>query len=347
MSLLKTVNFGKKNVGDGHPCFIIAEIGGSFHDFDEAVRLIDSAVEMNMDAIKFQTLEAETITTKNNFFDMEATGNVSQYEIFKKFELSKELQKKVVKYANEKNMTIFSAPSHMKDLEIMKEMDLPIFKIGSDLACHIPLLKEVAKIGKPMILSTGMCTLDEIKKSVDAITSTGNEQLALMHCVSDYPTKLEEENLNAILTMKKEFEFPVGMSDHCIGTTTTFASAVMGANLIERHFRDIHNKPSPDDIHSLTKQEFSDLIQSIRDFEKAKGNGVKSPTISEKRNLMKNRVSIIAMENISKGSTIKEEMVDIRRPGTGIQPIDFWKVIGMKTTRDIQKEEPLEWNFLE
>jgi N,N'-diacetyllegionaminate synthase len=344
---LKSFKLGNKIVGDNHPCYTIAEIGGLFQNFEEAVRLIDSAVEMNVDAVKFQTLEAETITTKNNFFDMEATGNVSQYEIFKEFELSKELQKKVVKYANKKNITIFSAPSHMKDLDIMKEMDLPVFKIGSDLACHIPLLKEIAKLGKPIILSTGMCTLEEVRNSVDAIISMGNEQLALMHCVSNYPTKVEEENLNAILTMKKEFGLPVGMSDHCIGTTTTLASVIMGANLIERHFRDIQNKPSPDDIHSLTKQEFSNLIQSIRDFEKARGTGIKIPTKSEEKNREKNRVSIIAMKKIPKGSIIQKNMIDIRRPGTGIQPIDFWKVIGKKTTKSIEEEEPLKWDFLE
>ncbi len=345
---MKTIRIDDKIIGDNNPCYIIAEIGGGlFQNFNEAKRLIDSSIEIGIDAIKFQTYKADTVTTKNNFFNMEATGKVSQYELLKKCELSDELQIKVTNYAKDCGITVFSAPSHMNDLELMKKMDFSVYKIGSDLACHIPLLKKVAELQIPIILSTGMCDMEEVKLSVETILDTGNDQLALMHCVSDYPTKIEETNLNAILTMKKEFGLPVGMSDHCIGTTTTFASVVMGANLIERHLRDIQNTPSPDDIHSLTKQEFSKLIHSIKDFEKARGTGIKVPTKSEKKNLEKNRVSIIAMEEIPKGSVIQENMIDIRRPGTGIQPIDFWKVIGKKTTTNIQKEEPIKWNFLE
>ena len=149
---MKNIQLGKKFVGDGHPSYIIAEIGGFFKNFEEAKRLIDAGNEIGVDAIKFQTLQAETVTTKKNYFD-----------------IPKDLQIKIVKYANDCGTTIFSAPSHMKDLEIMKKMELSIYKIGSDLACHIPLLKEVAKENKPIILSTGMCTLKEVKDSVDAI----------------------------------------------------------------------------------------------------------------------------------------------------------------------------------
>ena len=185
MHFVRCVRLGDKIVGDGNPCYFVGEIGGLFKNFDEAKRLIDSAIEIGIDAIKFQTLEAETITTKNNYFHLGVTGEISQYEFFKKFEPPKELQRQIVKYANDKGIMIFSAPSHIKDLEIMKEMDLSIYKIGSDLACHIPLLKEVAKIGKPIILSTGMCNMDEVNESVNAILSTGNEQLILLHCVSE------------------------------------------------------------------------------------------------------------------------------------------------------------------
>lgn len=343
---MKQVRLGKKFVGDGFPCFTIAEIGGLFKNFEEAKRLIDSTIDIGIDAVKFQTLEAETITTKNNFFDMEATGKISQYEIFKQFEISKDLQLKVVKYANDCGITIFSAPSHMKDLEIMMKMELPIYKIGSDLACHIPLLRKISSLGKPMILSTGMCTLNEVKESVNAILSEGNEQLALMHCVSNYPAKVEESNLNAIQTLKKEFGLPVGLSDHTIGTTIALGGVIMGANLIEKHFRDPNNSSSSDDVHALVKDEFAQLLRSIRDIEKAKGNGTKSPTDSERKNLLTNRVSIIALVDIKSGQTISKEMIDIRRPGTGIQPIHFESVIGRKAKIDIPKEKPLTFDML-
>jgi N,N'-diacetyllegionaminate synthase len=333
-----------KLVGDGNPCYTVGEIGGAFSTFEEAKRLIDSAIDIKLDAVKFQTLEAETITTKNNFFNLEATGNVSQYEIFKHFELSKELQKEVVEYANKKEIPIFSAPSHLKDLEIMEKLDLPIYKIGSDLACHIPLLKKIAKLDKPIILSTGMCTLEEVRDSVNAMKDTGNEKIILMHCVSNYPSNNHELNLGAIQTMKNEFNLPVGFSDHSIGIYPILTSAIMGANIIEKHFKDPLNKSGPDDIHSLGKKEFEELIKSIREFEIFKGNGIKIPAESEKKHMQTNRVSIIAMEKIPKGSKILEEMVDIRRPGNGIQPIHLEKIIGKTVQEDILKEEPVTWD---
>lgn len=344
---MNSVELDGKIVGDGQPCYFIAEIGSLFKNFEEAKRLIDSAVEIGIDAIKFQTFEANTITTKNNLFDMENTGKISQYELFKKCEISKELQSEVTNYANQKGITVFSAPSHIKDLEIMKRMDLQIYKIGSDLACHIPLLKEVGKIGKPIILSTGMCTLEEIRKSVEAILSTGNKQLAILHCVSDYPNKPEETNLNAILTLKNEFNVPVGLSDHNIGWSISFGAVSMGANIIERHFRDSRNTSAPDDIVALDKEQFASLIKSTRLIEKAKGNGIKVPTVSEKKNATTNRVSIIAIEEIKKDQIITKDFLDIRRPGTGIQPIHFDSIIGKKAKINIMKEEPITFDMLE
>lgn len=344
---MKEVRIQNKIIGENHPCYTVAEIGGAFHNIEEAKRLIDSAVEIDVDAVKFQTLEAETITTKNNLFDLETTGRVSQYELFKKAEISKELQLDVVKYANDKGITVFSAPSHMNDLEIMKEMDLAVYKIGSDLSCHIPLLKEVSKIGKPIILSTGMCTLDEVRNSVNAILSEGNDQLVVLHCISDYPTKPENVNLNTILTMKEEFNIPIGYSDHTIGNISSLAAVSLGANMIERHFRDIQNPKGVDDSISLVKHEFLDLINNIRLIEQMKGTGKKIPTKLEQKNMLSNKVSIISLQDIKQGETITSQVIDIRRPGNGIQPIEFEKVIGKKSKIFIPKETPIEWKMLE
>ena len=344
---LKEVKIENKMIGENHPCYTVAEIGGAFHNIEEAKRLIDSAVEIKVDAIKFQTLEAETITTKSNLFDLETTGRVSQYELFKEAEISKELQLSIVKYANDKGITIFSAPSHIDDLDIMKKMDLAVYKIGSDLSCHIPLLKEVSKIGKPIILSTGMCTLEEVKNSVNAILSEGNDQLVVLHCVSDYPTKPENVNLNAILTMKEEFNIPVGYSDHTVGNLSSIAAVSLGANMIERHFRDIQNPKGVDDTISLVKDEFQDLINNIRLIEKMKGTGTKIPTKLEQKNMRSNKVSIISLQDIKEGETITSKTIDVRRPGNGIQPIDFEKVLGKKSKVFIPKETPIQWKMIE
>lgn len=344
------MNFFKiknQTIGDGFPCYCVAEIGSLFKTFDEAKILIDNAIEIGIDAIKFQTYEADTISTRDNQFDMEVTGNVSQYDFFKEFEPSKDIQKKIVDYANTKQITIFSAPSHMKDLEIMEELNLPAYKIGSDLACHIPLLKKVAQLNKPIILSTGMCTMDEVRESVNSILDSGNDQLMLLHCISDYPAKTEESNLNAISEMKKEFDLPVGFSDHCVGTEISLASVMLGANLIERHFKHSLNSPYPDNIHALTKNDFHDLINSIQLFEQAKGSGKKEPSPSEQKNLVSNRVSVIVMKDLKQGEIITSDVLDIRRPGSGLAPKFFDKVLGKKVKTDISKNSPLLQEMIE
>lgn len=345
--IMKEVKIQNRVIGVNHPCYIVAEIGGAFHTFEEAKRLIDAAVDIKIDAVKFQTLEANTITTKNNYFNLDTTGKISQYELFKKSEISKELQLEVVQYANKKGITIFSAPSHIQDLEIMKDMDLAVYKIGSDLSCHIPLLKQVARLDKPIILSTGMCTLNEVKNSVNTILNEGNEQLVILHCISDYPTKPEEANLSAIQTMIEEFNLPIGYSDHTIGTVSSLAAVGLGAKMIEKHFRDIRNIPGSDDIISLVKDEFQNLIRDVRLIEKMRGTGEKIPTIKERQNLLTNRVSIISLNDIKKGEIILDSSIDIRRPGTGIQPIELENVIGKKAKSFIPKETPIEWKMIE
>lgn len=344
---MKTVNLENKIIGDGYPCYFIAEIGNSFSNFQQAKFLIDSAKQVGADAVKFQTFEAETITTKSNYFDMEVTGRTSQYEFLKNLEISKDLQKEIVAYAKKSNMTIFSAPSHINDLDILEELDIPIYKIGSDLACHTPLLKKIAKLQKPIILSTGMCAMKEVEESVKTILDAGNDKLILLHCVSDYPANLEESNLNTIIEMKKQFEIPVGYSDHVKGTLASLTAAALGANIIERHFHDSKNGSFPDDIHALNNIEFKELIESIQKIESAKGTGEKIPSESEKQNLLKNRVSIIAMQEIKKGSKITSDMIDIRRPGSGISPNNYDIVLTKIAKLDISKETPLIWDMLE
>jgi len=345
--LMNNISLGNFNVGDNYPCYIIAEIGNMFKNFDEAKKLIDSALSVGVNAIKFQTWDAETLTTKKNFFDLEVTGNVSQYEFHKEIQISEKLQFDIIKYAKKQNLTIFSAPSHMDDLPLMEKFDLPIYKIGSDLACHTPLLKKVAKFGKPIILSTGMCTMEEVKKSINAIYDEGNEKLILLHCISDYPAKIEELNLNAINEMKKEFNLPVGFSDHTKGMLCSLSSAIMGANIVEKHMKHPDNSSSPDDIHALAPNEFSQLVKSIRLIESAKGSGEKIPSSSELKNLQKNRVSIIVMKEIEKGTKIEPEMIDIRRPGNGISPFYYDQILSKTAKLNISKETPLTWDMIE
>ena len=341
---MKNIKLGNKWIGDGNPCYIVAEIGTSYRNFEEAKKLIDSAVEIGVDAIKLQTFDAETITTKNNFLDLEETGFISQYELFKKLEIPKEEQLKIVQYANEKNIDIFSAPSHMNDLQIMKQMNLPFYKIGSDLACHVPLLTEVANLRKPVIISTGMCDMKDVEEAVSTIQKTGNDEIIIMHCVSDYPSKPEDANLSVMMNLKQKFQIPVGYSDHSVDILTCLAATAMGANIIEKHLRHTENTPSPDDMHSLTVDEFKKLVYDIRYFEKTIGDGIKKPTSNELKNRSVSRVSIIAISDIPRGSIITSDLIDIRRPATGIHPKFFQDIIGKTTIKEIKKDQPLNFD---
>ncbi|MDA2915365.1 N-acetylneuraminate synthase family protein [Nitrospinae bacterium AH_259_B05_G02_I21] len=344
---MKQVKLGDKWVGDKTPVYFVAEIGGNFKTVEKGVWLIDAAVRVGLDAVKLQTFEAETITTKKAMFNLEVTGYVPQYEVFKKSEPPKELQRAVFEHARSKGVTIYSAPSHMKDLEFMEELGVPIYKIGSDLACHIPLLREVAQTGKPIILSTGMCTLEEVQESVETIDTAGaGDRLIMLHCVSNYPTKHHEANLRVIPTMKEAFGLPVGWSDHTLGTEVSLAAVALGANMVERHFTYDKTADGPDHILSLTEEEYRQLIETVRAVEPALGHGRKVPSSSEEEHRLTNRVGIVTLVDIPAGTIITEEMVDVRRPGNGIAPKHWDEVLGWRASRNLEAEEPLHWEDL-
>ncbi len=343
---MRKVNLNKKIIGIDEPVYFITEIAGNFCDFEQGKIIIDSAISAGCDCIKFQTFEAETVTTKKNMFDMDSVRKVQQYQLLKDYQCPKTLQKEIMSYCKQRNILAFSAPSHIKDIDFMEEIGNPIYKIGSDLACHLPVLKIIARLGKPIILSTGMCTLEEVRRSVDVILDQGNDQLILMHCVSDYPAKYNEVNLNAIKTMQNEFKLPVGYSDHTIGPEMSLAAVAMGAHIIERHFKHSANKQGPDAILSSDEKEMKYIISTTRKIEQAKGDGIKKPSKSEYENRIRNRVSICSLQDIPKNTVITKEMVDIRRPGYGIQPRFFEQIIGRTAKKDIPVDEPITWDMV-
>ena len=343
---MKKVNLNGTQVGENEPVYFIAEIAGNFYTFEEGKRIINSAIAAGCNCVKFQTFDAETVTTKKTMFDMENVGKVQQYKIIKESQCPNELQKQIMDYCREKNILAFSAPSHIKDIDFMEEIGIPIYKIGSDLACHLPVLRTVARLNKPIILSTGMCTLEEVRRSIDTLLNEGNDQIILMHCVADYPTKYEEVNLNVINAMQDEFGFPVGYSDHTIGPEISLAAVAMGAHVIERHFKHPDNKSGPDAILSSDEAEMRYIIETTRKIEQARGDGIKRPSKSEYKNRLQNRVGLCSLADIPKGTIITEEMVDIRRPGYGIQPRFFEQVVGRTARKDIPKEEAITWEML-
>lgn len=325
-------------------CYIIAEIGGNFTTFAEAKRLIDEAQCSGVDAVKIQTYRADTLSSKKAMFDMENTGIVSQYELFNKYEIDDKLHHEVFQYIGSRGLDWFSTPAHETDVEFLEDLGAKIYKIGSDDAVNIPLLKYIAHKKKAILLSTGMCTLQEVRDSVSAILEEGNDQITLLHCVTSYPTHPEHVNLLAMQTLMLEFpEFPVGYSDHTLGTTACICAAAMGARVIEKHFTYDKNADGPDHILSADPIEMKEIVDKVREFEIMRGNGIKRPADSEKTTRTNNRKSIVMDRPVRQGECITIDDIAVKRPGFGIQPKYFDQVIGKRANRDLNKEDILMW----
>lgn len=325
-------------------CYIIAEIGGNFTDYDTARMLIDQAAECGADAVKLQTYRADTLSSKTAMFDQENTGVCSQYDYFKKFELSEELHEKIFSYAKEKGVDCFSTPAHISDVEMLERLDVKAYKIGADDAVNLPFLKEVARIGKPVILSTGMCTLKEVHEAVDAILGTGNRRLAILHTVGNYPTAPEEVNLKVIETFKKEFpDLAIGYSDHTLDVFSCICAAVMGAEIIEKHFTYDKHADGPDHLLSATKEELKYMVDRIREYEIMRGTGVKAPVGNEIIDRELSRKSLMTIAPVKKGERFTKKNVDCKRPGTGIAPHYIDRVIGRCAAKDLDEDEILSW----
>lgn len=328
-------------------CYIIAEIGGNFITLEQAKRLIDEAASCGVDAVKLQTYRAETIASKKAIFDMENTGVVSQYDLFKKYEIDEDLHRKVFSYIESKGLDWFSTPSHETDVDLLERLGAVAYKIGSDDAVNIPFLKYVAGKRKPMILSTGMCTMQEIRESVSAMLAEGNINIMLLHCVTSYPTHPEHVNLSAMVSMMREFpEFDIGYSDHTIGTTACICAAAMGSRIIEKHFTYDKKAEGPDHMLSADLREMKEIVDRIREFEIIRGDGIKRPADSEKITRINNRKSVVAAMTIRKGEVIKRDHLSIKRPGTGIAPKHLEEVIGRVVVRDMEADDVIRWEDL-
>lgn len=325
-------------------CYIVAEIGGNFTDLDTAKMLIDQAKECGVDAVKLQTYRAETIASKNAIFDMENTGVISQKEYFHKFEIDEEVHKKVFTYARQKGLDVFSTPSHVSDVEMLERLEMDVYKIGADDATNLPFLKTIARLQKPIMLSTGMCTLEEIKMAINAILEEGNKNIVIMHVVSLYPTAPEYVNLEAIHTIQREFpQFAVGYSDHTLGVDSCVFAAVMGAKVIEKHFTYDKTADGPDHMLSATKEEMDYMVKKIRLYEEMLGTGIKLPMGFEVKNRINNRKSIVAASYILKGERLTNTNLDVKRPGSGIEPKYLEMLIGKCANKDIEPDELLKW----
>lgn len=330
--------------GTGKKIYIVAEIGGNFTTFAEATVLIDAASACGVDAIKLQTYRAETISSRKAIFDMENTGITSQFDLFKKYEIDEKLHLQVFNYIQSKGLDWFSTPSHETDVDMLEKLGVGAFKVGSDDAINIPFLKYIARKGKPMILATGMCTMDEVKESVSAILGEGNNRLVLLHAITSYPTHPEQVNLLAMKKMMDEFDLPVGYSDHTIGSLACIAAAAMGAVLLEKHFTTDKNADGPDHMLSADPAEMKDIVEQVRTLEKMLGSGIKMPAASERTTRLNNRKSVVASKPLSAGHLLTPQDIAIKRPGLGIAPKFFVQIVGCVLNRPLDEDEVIFWS---
>ena len=347
---MEKIRIGDRLIGEEEPCFIIAEAGVNHNGSVElAKKLIDAAKDAGADAVKFQTFKTENVVVKDAQkaeYQKETTGEGSQCDMIKKLELTEEDFRELADYAEKKDIMFLSSPFDKDSIDLLNELDVPAFKVGSGEITNFPLLRYIAKKGKPIILSTGMSTLGEIEEALDVIRSEGVENIILLHCVSNYPARIEDVNLRAMGTLKQAFKLPVGFSDHTLGITAPIAAVALGACVIEKHFTLDRNLPGPDHKASLEPDELKEMVKAIREVEKALGNGIKKPTKEEEKIKKVARRSIVAKVDISKGAIITEDMLDVKRPGTGIEPKYLKFIIGRKAKEDIKKDDVIRFEMI-
>lgn len=325
---------------------IIAEAGVNHNgDINLAKQLIDRAVEANVDYIKFQTFKAENLVSKNakkadyqikNIND----GDDSQFQMLKNLELSVEHHLSLIDYCNERGVKFFSTAFDLESVEYLATLDLDFFKIPSGEITNYPYLKLIASYGKPVILSTGMANLEEIKESIEVLQEFGvsKSNITVLHCNTEYPTPFQDVNLTAMNTIKEQLDVEVGYSDHTLGIEVPTAAVALGARVIEKHFTLDRNLPGPDHKASLEPNELKNMVIAIRNIENAiSGNGEKTPSPSEAKNISIVRKSIHVKRALKKGEVIEERDLIALRPGDGISPMEWKNVVGKIVLKDISE----------
>lgn len=338
--MAKTIQVGDKRIGADAPVFIIAEAGVNHNgDLDMAKRLIDVAVAAAADAVKFQSFKAEVLVTatapKANYQTQTTPAAESQFEMLRKLELSNEDHEELSVYCKSKGILFLSTPFDEASADLLEALSVPVFKISSGDLTNTPLLAHVAKKQKPVILSTGMANLAEVREAIETLNAAGCDQVVLLHCVSDYPADPADVNLRAIQTLRETFDVPVGFSDHTQGLDVALAAAALGASVIEKHFTLDRTLPGPDHRASLEPDELKTFVAGIRTVESSLGNGEKVPTPREIETAKVARRSMVAAQTIPAGKIVERHMIAMKRPGTGLPPARLDSILGRKTRVEI------------
>ena len=342
---------GEKEIGLNEPVFIIAELSANhMNDFDIAVKTIEAMVEAGADAVKFQTFTPDTITIDcdNEYFQIKQgtvwDGQVL-HNLYEDAYMPWDWQPKLKKIAENLGLIVFSSPFDKTSVDFLEDMDVPAYKIASFEITDIPLIEYVASKGKPLIISTGIASFEDIELAVKTCLDVGNDEIALLKCTSSYPAPLEEINLNTIPDIKEKFNVVVGLSDHTLGGEVSTAAVALGANIIEKHFILDRAMGGPDSEFSMEPGEFKLMVDSIRNVEKALGEVSYELSDNMKANREFSR-SLFVVRDMKKDDVISEDNVRSIRPGFGLHPKYLKELLGKKVNKDLKKGTPFELKFI-
>ncbi len=345
------ITIAQRQIGPGHPCFIIAELSANHHQsFDAAVALVKAAAEAGADAVKLQTYTADTLTIPSQRPEFQiGQGTLwsgkNLYQLYREAYTPWDWQPKLKQLADSLGLILFSTPFDPSAVDFLEAMNVPAHKIASFEVVDVPLIDKIARTGKPIIMSTGMATLAEISEAVDAIRGTGNQQMALLKCTSAYPSPPEEMNLRTIPHLAEAFGVPAGLSDHTLGHEAAIASVALGASVIEKHFTLSRSMKGPDSAFSMEPAEFRAMVQAIRSTEKALGTVYYGLTGKEKASRVFRR-SLFVVQSVKKGESFSTANVRSIRPGHGLPPKCIHNVLGRRATQDLDAGTPLAWSMV-
>ena len=326
---------------------IIAEAGVN-HNGSAALakQMVDAAKEAGADYIKFQTFIPKKLVSKfaeKADYQKETTGSgESQLEMLEKLALTQKDFTELNRYCREKQMGFLSTPFDLDSIEFLDTFDMDFWKLPSGEITNLPYLEKIGQTRKPVVMSTGMSSLQEVKDAAAVLRKAGAKEITLLHCNTQYPTPMEDVNLRAMQTLEKELNLPVGYSDHTQGIEIPIAAVAMNACIIEKHFTLDRSMEGPDHKASLEPDELKAMVQAVRNVEQALGNGKKEPSPSELGNISVVRKSIVAKCGIKKGDTFTEDNLTVKRPGNGISPMRWYEMIGKQAERDFAEDEPVE-----
>lgn len=327
--------------------FIIAEAGVNHNGcLDIAMKLVDAAKYAGADCVKFQTYISENIVSKDaqkaEYQKQQSNSEESQYEMLKKLELSFEDFVELKNYCKTRNIEFLSTAFDLESIDFLNSLDMNKWKIPSGEITNLPYLIKIARYNTPIILSTGMSDMNEIKVAISILKQNGTKELTVLHCTTEYPTPFEDVNLRAMLSISEEFGVQIGYSDHTSGIEVSIAAVALGATVIEKHFTLDRNMEGPDHKASLEPDELKNMVDSIRHIEIALGDGQKRPRGFELNNSKVARKSIVAKKEIKIGELFTEDNITVKRPGNGLSPMLWFELIGKKATRNFSKDELIE-----